>query len=43
VSGPFGFVPLSPIQISALLMIIALYVLATETAKSWFYRSRLTS
>jgi len=37
-SGVFGFVPLSPVQIGVLLAIVAAYVVATEAAKSWFYR-----
>jgi magnesium-translocating P-type ATPase len=36
----FGFVPLPPLLIVTLLAITALYVLAAETAKRSFYRSR---
>lgn len=39
----FGFVPLSGLQMSAVLVIVAGYIAATEAAKAWFYRVRTTS
>jgi Mg2+-importing ATPase len=38
VAGAFGFVGLSPSQIWLCLSIVGGYVLATEAAKTWFYR-----
>ena len=36
----FGFVPLSAIEMGAVLIIVAGYIAATEGAKAWFYRTR---
>ena len=36
----FGFVPLSALQMGAVLVIVAGYIAATEGAKAWFYRTR---
>jgi Mg2+-importing ATPase len=35
----FGFVPLSSLQLGTVIAILAGYVLATEWAKAWFFRS----
>lgn len=35
----FGFVPLSAREIGAIAVILAGYIVATEVAKAWFYRS----
>jgi hypothetical protein len=34
----FGFVPLSALQMLTVLVIVAGYIAATESAKAWFYR-----
>ena len=34
----FGFVPLPGVLVAAIAAITALYVVATELAKRWFYR-----
>ena len=39
-SAVFGFLPLSTFQMLAVLVIVAGYIAATETAKAWFYRER---
>ncbi|HWA48611.1 MAG TPA: cation transporting ATPase C-terminal domain-containing protein, partial [Dongiaceae bacterium] len=39
-AGLFGFEPLTPVQVAAILVIIGAYLLATEIAKRWFYRRR---
>ena len=36
--GVIGFVPLSPVLLATLVAITALYVIATELQKRWFYR-----
>ena len=36
----FGFVPLSALEMGAVLVIVAGYIAATEGAKAWFYRTR---
>jgi Mg2+-importing ATPase len=38
-SSVFGFVPLSAREIGAIAVILAGYIVATEVAKAWFYRS----
>ena len=38
ISSVFGFVPLSPLQVGAVLAIVVGYIVATEFAKAWFYR-----
>ena len=35
----FGFVPLSALQMGAVIAIVAGYIVATEVAKAWFFRS----
>jgi Mg2+-importing ATPase len=35
----FGFVPLSALQMAAIIAIVAGYIGATETAKAWFFCS----
>ena len=35
----FGFVPLSALQMGAVIAIVIGYIVATEVAKAWFYRS----
>ena len=42
-SSAFGFVPLSALQMGAVLVIVAGYIAATEGAKAWFYKPRNTS
>lgn len=37
-SSVFGFVPLSGLQIAAVVAIVVGYVVATEVAKAWFFR-----
>jgi len=39
-SSLFGFVPLSAVQMGAVVAIVAGYVAATEVAKAWFYGRR---
>jgi len=39
VSAVFGFVPLSATELTAVVTILCGYILATEIAKSWFFRS----
>jgi Mg2+-importing ATPase len=39
-ASAFGFVPLSALEMGAVLIIVAGYIVATEGAKAWFYRSR---
>jgi Mg2+-importing ATPase len=34
----FGFVPLPPALLSTIVLIVLLYVVATEFQKRWFYR-----
>ena len=38
-SSAFGFVPLSPIQMGAVIAILVGYIVATEVAKLRFFRS----
>ena len=38
-STVFGFVPLSAIQLGAVVAIVLGYIVATEVAKTWFFRS----
>ena len=38
-SVAFGFVPLSGLEMGAVLVIVAGYIAATEGAKAWFYRT----
>ena len=42
-SAVFGFVPLSALDVAAMLAIVLGYVAATEAAKAWFYRARRRS
>jgi len=42
-SSAFGFVPLSALQMGAVVVIVAGYIAATELAKAWFYRSQTTA
>lgn len=37
-SAMFGFVPLSALQLGAVIGIVLGYIVATETAKAWFFR-----
>lgn len=37
-SAIFGFVPLSPVELIAVVLIVAAYIVATEIAKMWFFR-----
>jgi Mg2+-importing ATPase len=39
-ASAFGFLPLSALEMGAVLIIVAGYIAATEGAKSWFYRTR---
>jgi Mg2+-importing ATPase len=39
VAGLFGFVPLPLPMLAALVAVVVLYTVATETAKRWYYRS----
>jgi Mg2+-importing ATPase len=39
-SSAFGFVPLSALQMGAVIAIVVAYIAATEWAKAWFYRTR---
>jgi Mg2+-importing ATPase len=38
-SSVFGFVPLSISEMGAVVAVVSGYIVATEAAKSWFYRS----
>ncbi len=38
VAALFGFVPLAPAVLAAMIAVVAAYVAATEAAKAWFYR-----
>ena len=38
-SSVFGFVPLTSLQLGAVIAIVLGYIVATETAKVWFFRS----
>src|SRR5271157_3769249 len=42
-ASAFGFVPLSALQMGAVLVITAGYIAATEGAKAWFYKPRNAS
>jgi P-type Mg2+ transporter len=42
-SSVFGFVPLSPLQMGAVIAIVLGYVVATEVAKVWFFSPEHTS
>jgi Mg2+-importing ATPase len=35
----FGFVPLSATQLAAVVVVVLGYILATEVAKVWYFRS----
>ncbi len=37
-SSAFGFVPLSALQLTAVVAVLGAYILATEIAKAWFFR-----
>ena len=37
-SALFGFVPLSPTELAAVVAIVAGYIVATELAKAWYFR-----
>jgi Mg2+-importing ATPase len=39
ISAIFGFVPLSASELGAVIVIVAGYIVATELAKAWFFRS----
>lgn len=39
VSRLFGFTPLSPLLMAAMLAVVCAYVTVTETAKAWFFRN----
>jgi Mg2+-importing ATPase len=41
-ASAFGFVPLSALQMVAVLIIVAGYIAATEGAKAWFYKTGST-
>jgi Mg2+-importing ATPase len=38
-SALFGFVPLSTTLLAAIVVIVFGYILATEAAKAWYFRS----
>ncbi|WP_097030823.1 magnesium-translocating P-type ATPase [Cereibacter ovatus] len=40
VRAAFGFVPLSPAMLAAIVAILAGYIVTTETVKLWFFRGR---
>ena len=42
-SAVFGFVPLSALELTAVVAIVGGYILATEIAKAWFFRDDSTS
>ena len=42
-SALFGFVPLSATELAAVVLIVAAYIVATEIAKTWFFRGYNTS
>ena len=42
-STAFGFVPLSAVEMTVVLSIVAGYILATELVKAWFYRAKTPS
>jgi len=42
-SAVFGFVPLSALQTGTAVAIVVGYIVATESAKAWFYRSQTAS
>lgn len=37
-SRRFGFVPLSAIELGAVVMIVCAYIVATELTKAWYFR-----
>jgi len=39
-TSAFGFVPLSALEMGAVVVIVTGYIAATETAKAWFYRTK---
>ena len=41
-ASAFGFVPLSALHMAAVVIIVAGYIAATEGAKAWFYRTRIS-
>ena len=38
-SAAFGFVPLSWAEIATVITIVSSYIIATEAAKAWYFRS----
>ena len=40
-SAIFGFVPLSALQMGTVIAIVVGYIVATEAAKTWFYRAKI--
>jgi P-type Mg2+ transporter len=42
-SAVFGLVPLSALQIGTVIAIVVGYIAATEGAKAWFYRAKVTA
>jgi Mg2+-importing ATPase len=42
-SSVFGFVPLSALQMGAVIAIVIGYIAATEAAKAWFFRAERVS
>ncbi|WP_421693655.1 magnesium-translocating P-type ATPase [Aestuariivirga sp.] len=42
-SSAFGFVPLSALELTAVIGIVSGYIVATEIAKLWFFRRAVTS
>ncbi|MFN7223086.1 MAG: magnesium-translocating P-type ATPase [Paracoccaceae bacterium] len=41
-SALFGFVPLSALELAAVVVIVGAYIVATEIAKAWFFRHETT-
>jgi Mg2+-importing ATPase len=39
----FGFVPLSALEMGAVITIVLSYIVATEVAKAWFFRVENTT
>jgi Mg2+-importing ATPase len=42
-SSVFGFVPLSALEMGAVITIVLGYIVATEVAKAWFFRVENTT
>ena len=42
-SAAFGFVPLTALQLGAVIAIVVGYIVATEVGKAWFFRTENTS